>query len=533
MVKPLALYAFKIWLPSSAAAWYVGRIVMPSRLITYLLHTVFLLVVAAFACLSAATEPFAVQVTDESNHRGIPMAVLETDNHIRLITDSAGWALFDEPGLMGRPVHFFVTSPGYVLPKDADGQTGTVVMVAPGQAAEVRMVRTMIAERLYRLTGQGVYRESTLLGKDVPLPFSNINGDVLGLGRAQVAPYQGKLVWVWSDVKLATLRNSLIVAGAAADLPRTGGLDPAQGVHLRYFTNDQEETLSLLSTPRGQHAIIEGLASVKNVSGAEHLLARYAFFNPSGECVEQGIAEFNARHTFDRKIVLGEEYTWQFPSGHAVEVNGAGGNFIYFAAPFCHTRVPASYEAALSPTSYEALAWSDNSKSLVLQQRRGPVTQADEARLASHKKLKPSEASCQLINSVTGGALSLAEGSVQWNACRQCWIIIGNGPADGATAGDVWYAEANDPKGPWTRAVQIATHAGHTFQGTAQLSALQQEGGRYLYFEGTLHDAAGPTEPLPRYQDNQLMYRLDVTDQRLLPAHGVNDVVQSVEGGKN
>lgn len=489
---------------------------MPPRIITYSFSTLILAVFLGFTCKARAEQPFAIQVVDEGNHRGVPLAVLETDNHIRLITDSAGWALFDEPGLMGRPIHFAVTSPGYALPKDADGRSGTVLVCSPGQSTEILMVRTTIAERLYRLTGQGVYRDSTLLGKDVPLPFPNINGDVLSLGPAQVASYQGKLVWVWSDARLATPKSNVMVVGAAADLPGMGGLDPTQGVHLRYFTNDQEETFDLLSAPKGQHVMIEGLISVKDATGAEHLLARYVFLRATGACVEQGIAEFNARHTFDRKIVLGEEYTWQFPSGHAVEVNGKEGSFIYFATPFCHTRVPASYEAALSPTSYEALAWSEDTHKLVWQQERGPLTQSEEARLITRKKLSKAEARCQLVNNVTGDALPLTEGSVQWNTFRKNWVLIGNGPGSDTTPGDVWYAEAADITGPWGPATQIATHASHAFVGPAQLSPLQEEGGRYLYFEGTLHDpVTGPMEPLPRYQDNQLMYRLDVKDARL------------------
>ena len=475
----------------------------------------------ALACLGSARagQPFAIQVTDEDSQRGVPMVTLETDNHIRLITDSAGWAIFEEPGLTGHSLHLSVSSPGYALPKDADGRSGIVLTMAPGQAAEIKLLRTQIAERLYRFTGQGIFRESTLLGKDAPLPFPNINGDVLSLGKAQAAPYQGKLIWAWTDARFATSRSAFTTTGAAADLPGAGGLDPTQGVHLRYFTNEQEESISLLTVPKGQHALLEGLISLKDAAGAEHLLARYVFINAAGASVEQGIAEFNDRHTFDRKIVLGEEYTWQFPAGHAVEVKREAGDFIYFATPFCTTRVPASYEAALSPTSYEALAWSEDAHKLVWQQEHAPITQGEEAQLVDRRSLREANAHCHLVNGATDKSLTLVEGSIQWNACRQCWVLIGTSAGTEATPGDVWYAEADEVAGPWSNAIQIATHAGHTFSGIAQLAALQQEGGRYIYFEGTLGTPASSSmEPLPRYHDNQLMYRLDVKDQRLAPA---------------
>src|SRR3569623_439703 len=255
-------------LPSFIPYGYVARHVMPRPPLSPLLCLLGL----ACQSLTGAAQPFAVQVIDESSHRGVPMVTLSTDNHIQLTTDSAGWVVMDEPGLMARAVHFIVSSPGYALPKDAGGRDGITLTLTPGQSAEIKLVRTAIAERMYRITGQGIYRESSLLGKEAPLPFPNINGDVLSLGRAQVASYQGRLVWAWPDTRLLAARNGPVVSGAAVDLPGAGGLDPTQGVHLRYFTNEQEETLPLLAVPKGQHAAIDGLMSVKDAIGAEHLL---------------------------------------------------------------------------------------------------------------------------------------------------------------------------------------------------------------------------------------------------------------------
>lgn len=470
-----------------------------------------LLCLLGLACqsLTEAAQPFAVQVIDELSHRGVPMVTLSTDNHIQHTTDSAGWVMIDEPGLMGRAVHFTVSSPGYALPKDADGRAGTTLTLTPGQSAEIKLVRTAIAERLYRITGQGIYRDSSLLGKEAPLPFPNINGDVLSLGRAQVASYQGRLIWSWPDTRLLTARGSPVVSGAAVDLPGAGGLDPTQGVHLRYFTNEQEETLPLLAVPKGQHATIDGLTSVKDAIGAEHLLVHYAFLTADGTCAEHGIAEFNDRHAFDRKVVLGDEYTWQHPKGHAVEVSDGEGTYIYFSEPCCHVRVAARYEAALSPTSYEALAWSEDARKMVWQQERGPVTQREETRLLDRKEMKSKDARCHLVQAASGELVELAEGSVQPNPFRNGWIMIG---ASTATPGEVWYAEAETITGPWTSVVPLT---GLGLGGIAQLPALQQDSGRYIYFEGTLEGA----DTVPRYQDNQLMYRLDLKDPRLAPAH--------------
>jgi hypothetical protein len=43
-----------------------------------------------------------------------------------------------------------------------------------------------------------------------------------------------------------------------------------------------------------------------------------------------------------------------------------------------------------------------------------------------------------------------------------------------------------------------------------------QEGGRIIYFEGTYASTfSGNTNPTPRYDYNQIMYRLDLADPRL------------------
>ena len=460
---------------------------------------------------SVQAQPFAIQVLDEGNQRGVPMAILETDNHIRLVTDSAGWVLFDEPGLMGRSLHFEVTSPGYHLPKDADGRSGIVFLAQPNQATEVKVVRTAIAERFYRITGQGAYRESTLLGKETPVPFPNINGDVLTVGNGQAAAYQGKLIWAWTTTQLSA-HGLPIVSGAAVDLPGAGGLDPTQGVHFRYLTSEQEETLSLLPAKRGERTLLGGLISVPDAMGAEHLLVHYSFVDSAGQISEHGIAELNSQRLFDRKTVLGDEYTWQFPQGQATTITSAAGAFVYFAAPYCVTRAPATYEAAMSPASYEAFAWNATEERYEWQQERGPTSAADEKKLVTKKSMKAKDARYALKTALTEEALSLFEGSVQWNEFRKRWVLIGTAAGNEQTPGDVWYAEAAEPTGPWSKAVLVATHGGHAFKSIMQIPALAQEEGRCIYFAGTL---SGGAAPIPRYQDNQLVYRLDLKDSRL------------------
>jgi hypothetical protein len=59
--------------------------------------------------------------------------------------------------------------------------------------------RLNIAERLYRITGEGIYRGSILVGQPVPIKQPLLNGKVVGQDTVIVTPYKGKLYWFWGD----------------------------------------------------------------------------------------------------------------------------------------------------------------------------------------------------------------------------------------------------------------------------------------------------------------------------------------------
>ena len=134
-----------------------------------------ILLIASAARYAPAGEPdhageyFTIQVVDSRTGRGVPLVELRTTNLIRCFTDSNGIIAFLEPGLMNAEVFFFVESHGYEYPKDGFGYRGVRLRTTPGTTAVVKIDRINIAERLYRVTGQGIYRDSILVGRPVPL----------------------------------------------------------------------------------------------------------------------------------------------------------------------------------------------------------------------------------------------------------------------------------------------------------------------------------------------------------------------------
>src|SRR5262245_30939669 len=104
-----------------------------------------------------ASEYFKITLVDEQTGRGVPLVGLETVNHARWWTDSNGIVAFDEPGLMGQEVYFHVRGHGYELPKDFFGNRGVKLKPVRGGNATIKIKRLNIAERLYRITGEGIY----------------------------------------------------------------------------------------------------------------------------------------------------------------------------------------------------------------------------------------------------------------------------------------------------------------------------------------------------------------------------------------
>src|SRR5262245_40531174 len=181
---------------------------------------------------------FTITAVDDRTGPRVPLVELRTVHGVRVVTDSAGVAVFDEPGLMGQRVFFHVQGPGYELAPDGFGYRGRALVVTPGGKARLALRRVNIAERLYRVTGAGIYRDSVLAGRDVPLKEPLLNGQVLGSDSVLTAVHRGKLYWVWGDTNRPSYPlGNFQVAGATSLLPGQGGLDPSRGVDLRYFVD--------------------------------------------------------------------------------------------------------------------------------------------------------------------------------------------------------------------------------------------------------------------------------------------------------
>jgi len=99
--------------------------------------------------------------------------------------------------------------------------------------------------------------------------------------------------------------------------------------------------------------------------------------------------------------------------------------------------------------------------------------------------------------------------------------MIASESAGATMLGEVWYSEAGRPEGPWVQARKIITQANrkgdaHDFYNPTQHPFFDQHGGRVIYLECSyVNTFSGNRHPTPRYEYNQIMYRLDLSDPQL------------------
>lgn len=486
--------------------------------------------VAASRLVAAAdgARPFAIRVVDADTGRGVPLVVLKTTNEQSFITDSAGYVAIDGPDLLGRKVYFHVWSHGYEFPKDGFGYRGKALDVQAGGEATLQIRRLNIAERLYRVTGGGIYVESVRLRKPAPLREPLASGLVMGQDSVQAAVFNGTIHWFWGDTnQLRYPLGQFRTSGATSRPPSQGGLDPDVGVDLTYFVNEEGFSRPMFDGTGPGVVWLDGLCVVPDAAGRERLIGHYSRRESLEKQLAHGIAEFDPQTARFQTLVELPESTHSHPLGQAMRARSEdGGDYMYFANPFPNLRVPATLEAILDPAQYSSftpLPAKDENRSeaspLAYAWRRGvePVSIKDERRLIEQGQLKADQAHWQTVNAETGEKIDLHAGSVRWNEHRQRYVMIAVQQFGQASfLGEVWYGESKRPEGPWTKLVQIVTHDKYSFYNPVQHPFFDEDGGRVIYFEGTYtHTFSGNPVPTPRYDYNQILYRLNLDDPRL------------------
>lgn len=491
-----------------------------------------LLLLTALAAPPAAGDYFAIQVVDEATRRGVPLVELRSVDKKRYWTDSHGLVAFHEPELMNQKVFFHVSSHGYEYPADGFGYRGKALVTTPGKQATLELRRTNIAERLYRVTGAGIYRDSVRLGRPVPLRHPLLNAQVTGSDSVNTVLFGGRVHWFWGDTNRAAYPlGTFHVPGAVSRLPNDGGLAVDQGVDLEYFVRDDGFAASTCEMPGEGPTWIDGLCVIRDAQGAERMFARYVKVRKFLDIYQRGLVEFDPHSRRFEKVV---EYDFDAPlapHGHASEQIFDEQPYVVFGNPYPLTRVKATPEALADPIRFEAFTplapGSTLAKPRIERDADGAVryawkrntaapTAREQAKWIKQGLLEPAEALLGLRDATTGRLVQAHAGTVAWNPFRRRFVMIVEEEWGSSNLGEIWYAESDAPLGPWTYARKIVTHDKYSFYNPRHHPMFDADGGRHIFFEGTYATTfSGNDDATPLYDYNQIMYRLDLSDPRL------------------
>ncbi|MBL9113813.1 MAG: hypothetical protein JNJ83_02325 [Verrucomicrobiaceae bacterium] len=422
----------------------------------------------------AFSEPCRIEVTDRENGWPVPLVELRTTNNQRFVTDNAGIIAFDDPDSMGRLTWFDLIGHGYEVKKDGFGMAGVKLTPEPGKTLTLQVTRSLPGKRLGRLTGSGLFSESKKLGLHLDVKDSGL----MGSDSVQNAVYQGKLFWAWGDTNMPGYPLGIFhMTSATTPLKPLRSFEPPLKLQLDYFTDDKGAPRGVAKMPGEGPTWVSGYVALPDKTGKERLVGMYVKVKGFLDVYEAGLCVWD-----EQKLEFEHLLThWKkspsapnkplMPDGHPVIHDG----WVWFGNPLPEMRCKATFEAWQDPSQWE------------------PVTKQAE------------------IDDITPHS-----GSVAWNAWRKKWVTIflqhSKKPGQ---LGEIWYAESPQLTGPWANAIKVVTHDNYTFYNPRIHPELTAPDSPLLLFEGTYTILfANKPAPTPRYEYNQILYRLDL-DQML------------------
>lgn len=429
--------------------------------------------------IHANAKPFSIEIVDQDTKRSVPLMRIETVNHLVDYTDNTGIVTFDEPGLADREVWFGISGDGYELEPDGFGFRGIRAKITAGGKSTVEVKRINIAERIQRLTGGGRYVHGARLGMQLPDEHPLLNTQVFGCDSVDTAIFGDKMFWIWGDTSRPSYPlGNFQTTMASTVLPGEYGCRPDGAVNYDYFKSDSGFVKSIAPIPGDSPTWLAALVSLKDQSGAEHLCATYAKIKAPMTVYERGLCEFDPATEIFKTLISFPPGTTLFPDGHTFR----GAKFLYFGQAVPTLRIDDSYECWKDPNTYQ--------------------------------KINPD---VSFTDTTTGKPVKAHNGSITWNPWRKKWISIFTEQDGSSPLGEIRYAEAPAPEGPWRKCVKIVTHANYSFYNPMQHPEFAENGGQTIWFEGTYTATfSGNPNPTPRHDYNQILYRLNLQDQRLI-----------------
>ncbi len=438
-------------------------------------------------------EPFRINVIDSGSGWPVPLVELKTVHHIRFVSDNAGVIAIDLPELIGVETWFSVEGHGYEIPVDGFGFRGLRATPVSGGELTLRVDRTLPGKRLGRLTGGGLFAESQRLG----LYSEWRDQGILGCDSVQTAVHRGKLYWAWGDTQVARYPLGLfhMISGTTAIQPLQSFEPPLQ-LRYDYFVDQGGQPRVVAQMPGDGPTWLSGYVSLPDETGKQRLVGTYVKVQPPLTVYETGLCIWDDQsQRFQKDQVLwtkSEQSSQSFsstpppcPDGHPLFWDDESGKrWVLFGDPFPRLRCEATFEAWRNPSSWKTLE-----------------PQSSVPTVAGNEEIVPHR------------------GSIAWNAYRKKWVAIFTQlHGKSSELGEIWYAESDLPTGRWQRAVHVVTHRNYTFYNPRLHPEFTPSASPILLFEGTYtKEFANHAEATPRFDYNQVLYRLDLDGAEFQP----------------
>ena len=448
------------------------------------------MVAALLASSTAHAKPYRIEIVDQENGWPVPLVELRTVHDATYFSDNAGLIAIDDPDLFGREIFFHLRSHGYQVKQDGFGYRGFRTRPTDGGTIKIEVERINVAKRLGRLTGAGLFAEQEKLGGGSPLPAS----DIFGCDSVLMTPHGGKLFWLWGDTMLPGYPLGIYSSTAAlTDLHPIQNFKPPLALPFQHFRDKENKPRGVANLPGDGPTWLGGMISIPvKKDEPDWLVATYSKIKNHLDEYEVGLCVWDREtQSFRRHKVLWEEGKGEkgiIPRGHPFRWKDSDAKqWILYGDPFPTVKIPLADGGWDDPQSWEKIAAPTP-----------PRSASDGSEVRPHR------------------------GAVVWNPYRKRWItVFTRNFGKPSTFGEIYYAEAESPLGPWGKAVKVVTHDNYTFYNPTIHEEITPEGASYIVFEGTYTaEFADRAVATPRYNYNQILYRLDLDDPKLAAARG-------------
>ncbi len=244
-------------------------------------------------------------------------------------------------------------------------------------------------------------------------------------------------------------------------------------IRLRYdYVSDSSGTPRDVARMTGDGPTwLGGYCSLPDRSDRNRLVATYTKIRPPLTAYEKGLCVWNnetekfEKHSVVCTLTDESPKPPAVPHGHPVFWhNDAGERFVLFGDPFPALRCPATFEAWSNPKMWEQL------------KPQAPVPMQDAI-----TRIKPHR------------------GTIAWSDYRKKWVTVFTQQfGESSQLGELWYAEADAPTGPWGSAIKVVTHNKYSFYNPQLHPEFTDSKSPILLFEATYTHTLSPGLPQQR-----------------------------------